>query len=56
MRSHAEISAGVIFDIQRKLKDVPGAGELRRTLLQMALARLQEVSDQFASRAARDRV
>jgi hypothetical protein len=33
---------------------VPGAGELRRMLLQTALARLQKVSDQFASRSAID--
>jgi len=45
----------VIFDIQRKLKNVAGAGDLQRTLLQTALARLQEVSDQFASRSAIDR-
>jgi serine/threonine protein kinase/class 3 adenylate cyclase/Flp pilus assembly protein TadD len=45
----------IIFDIARKLEDVPGAGELRRSLLQTAIARLQEVSDQFASRAAIDR-
>ncbi len=45
----------VIFDIQRKLKNVPGAGDLQRSLLQTALARLQEVSDQFASRGAIDR-
>ncbi|MBI5759608.1 MAG: serine/threonine protein kinase, partial [Planctomycetales bacterium] len=45
----------VIFDIQRKLDNVPGAGNLQRSLLQTALARLQEVSDQFASRSAIDR-
>ncbi len=45
----------VIFDIQRKLANVPGAGDLRRSLLQTAQARLQEVSDKFASRSAIDR-
>ena len=45
----------VIVDIQRKLHNVPGAGDLQRALLQTALARLQEVSDQFASRGAKDR-
>ena len=45
----------VIFDIQRKLANVPGSGDLRRALLQTALARLQKVSDQFASRSAIDR-
>lgn len=45
----------VIFDIQKKLEDVPGAGDLRLALLRTALARLQEVSDQFASRSAIDR-
>ena len=45
----------VIVEIQGKLKNVPGAGDLRRSLLKTALARLQEVSDQFASRAAIDR-
>ncbi len=45
----------VIFDIQAKLRNVPGAGDLQRTLLQTALARLQEVSNQFASRSAIDR-
>ncbi len=45
----------VIFDIQRKLDNVPGAGDLQRALLQTAMARLQEVSDQFASRSAIDR-
>ena len=45
----------VIFDIQRKLKNVPGAGDLQRSLLQTAVARLQEVSDRFASRSAIDR-
>jgi serine/threonine protein kinase len=45
----------VIFDIQRKLENVPRAGDLRRSLLQTALAKLQKVSDQFASRDAIDR-
>lgn len=45
----------VIFDIQRKLNNVPGAGDLQRALLQTSLARLQEVSDQFAFRGAIDR-
>ena len=44
----------VIFDIQRELLNVPGTGELRRKLLQTAIERLQEVSDQFASRSAID--
>ncbi|MGI8979904.1 MAG: protein kinase domain-containing protein [Pirellulaceae bacterium] len=45
----------VILEIQGKLKNVPGAGDLQRALLQTALARLNEVSDQFASRAKIDR-
>ena len=45
----------VILDIQRKLENVPGAGDLRRSLLQTALADLRKVSDQFASRSAIDR-
>ncbi len=45
----------VIWDIQRKLRNVLGAGDLQRSLLQTALARLQEVSDHFATRAAIDR-
>jgi serine/threonine-protein kinase len=44
----------VIFDIQRKLDNVPGARELQRSLLQTAIARLKEVSDSYASRAAID--
>ena len=45
----------VIGEIQRKLRNVPGAGDLQRSLLKTALARLQDVSDQFASRDAIDR-
>jgi tetratricopeptide (TPR) repeat protein len=40
----------VIEDITVKLRDIPGARELRRKLLLTALARLAEVSDQFISR------
>lgn len=45
----------VIFDIQRGLMNVPGAGEVRRKLLATALERLEEVSDQLALRSAIDR-
>jgi tetratricopeptide (TPR) repeat protein/tRNA A-37 threonylcarbamoyl transferase component Bud32 len=45
----------VIADIQRNLVNVPGAGDLRRSLLQTAIERLEQVSDQFASRGAIDR-
>jgi len=45
----------VLIEVQRKLENVPGAGKLRRSLLQTAIARLQDVSDQFASRGAIDR-
>jgi serine/threonine protein kinase/tetratricopeptide (TPR) repeat protein len=45
----------VIFDIQRKLENVPGTGDLRRSLLQTAIDRLELVSDQFAARGAIDR-
>ena len=45
----------VIFDIQHGLEKVPGTGEVRRALLQTALVRFQEVSDQFASQPTVDR-
>jgi serine/threonine protein kinase/tetratricopeptide (TPR) repeat protein len=45
----------VLFDIQRELINQPGAGPLRRKLVQKALARLDQVSQQFISQAKLDR-
>ncbi len=45
----------VIFDIQRSLENAPGTGELRRSLLQTALAQLRKVSESFVTRPAIDR-
>ena len=45
----------VIFDIQRGLKDVPGAGGVQRKLLTTALERLTQISDQFVAKGTLDR-
>lgn len=45
----------VIFDIQRGLKNVPGAGEVQRKLLTTALQRLEQISEQFVARSTLDR-
>jgi serine/threonine protein kinase/Flp pilus assembly protein TadD len=45
----------VIFDIQRGLKNVPGAGEVQRKLLLTALEHLEKVSEQFVTRGSIDR-
>jgi serine/threonine protein kinase/tetratricopeptide (TPR) repeat protein len=45
----------VIFDVQRGLTNVPGAGAVKRKLIQDALARLEQISDQYAARSAIDR-
>ena len=45
----------VIFDIQRGLDNVPGAGALRRKLLNTALNRLQQIADKFADSDSVDR-
>lgn len=44
----------VIFDIQRGLENVPGAGEVRRRLLQTTFERLEKISDQYLTRSAID--
>jgi hypothetical protein len=45
----------VIFDIQRGLKNVPGAGAIRRKLLGTALQRLQQIAEEFATDGVVDR-
>ncbi len=45
----------VIFDIQRKLKDVPAAHDVRRSLLKTALAGLQKVASGLAGQSQVDR-
>ena len=44
----------VIFDIQTKLRNIPGAGDLQHALLQTAMERLQQFSDRFAARSMID--
>jgi len=45
----------VIFDIQRGLEDVSGAGDVRRRLLNTALQRLQQIAGEFAEASTADR-
>ena len=45
----------VIFEIQGGLKNVPGAGPVRRRVLNTALTRLQEISQEFGDENAVDR-
>jgi serine/threonine protein kinase len=45
----------VIFDIQRGLKNVPGAGEVRKKLLSTALQGLNEIAADFANEGDADR-
>jgi tetratricopeptide (TPR) repeat protein/tRNA A-37 threonylcarbamoyl transferase component Bud32 len=45
----------VIFDIQRGLENVPGAGAVRRKLLNTALERLQQIAREFAESGGADR-
>jgi tetratricopeptide (TPR) repeat protein len=45
----------VIFHIQRGLRNVPGAGEVRRKLLSRALQALKQIADEFAADGVADR-
>ena len=45
----------VIFEIQRGLENVPGAGDVRRRLLNTALQRLQQIAGEFAEAGTADR-
>jgi tetratricopeptide (TPR) repeat protein len=45
----------VIFDIQRDLRNLPAASELRRRLLTTALRRLEKLSGAFVEKASVDR-
>ena len=45
----------VVFQVDSELRKVPGAGEVRRALLNGVLQRVKKVSDQYQSRSAIDR-
>jgi serine/threonine protein kinase/predicted negative regulator of RcsB-dependent stress response len=46
---------GVVFDLQRSLKNVLGGAEVRQRLLTSVLPQLEQISTEFASQSAVDR-